>query len=207
MIKAVIFDVDGVLLDSFEANLKIFQELVRAAGYQPLTRERFKPLFHHALRDIVEELADPSSEQEIQRLLNIWHTRMEYDLNLVAMPDQAEDVLKILCAQYPLGIATSRLADEVFEVPQLAKLRDCFQATVAYEDTDNHKPHPDPLLLAARRLKLPPQECVYIGDTENDLKAARSAKMQFILYSEDCLAAAPLQTTSFQELPELITTL
>ena len=75
---------------------------------------------------------------------------------------------------------------------------------VAYEDTENHKPHPEPLLLAAKSLNVSPEECVYIGDVENDLIAGRAAGMKVIIYAKEAILGADAQTASFKELPQLI---
>ena len=56
-----------------------------------------------------------------------------------------------------------------------------FRTAVAYEDTTRHKPHPEPLLLAANRLKIKPSGTVYIGDAASDMEAAKAAGMKFIL--------------------------
>lgn len=208
MIKAVIFDVDGTLLDSFEANLKFFQDLMARAGYTPLTREQYVPLCHMNMRDVIQMLIAPSSQDEITRIWEMGRSRaVEYPLERVHMREGAEEVIRILGKKYVLGIATSRLRDNVYEVPQLAVLEPYFRATVAYEDTINHKPDPEPLLLAARRLGVSPQEAVYIGDAETDLQAARAAGMKMIMYSKHPVAGADALTYLFKELPELIASL
>ena len=56
MIKAVIFDIDGVLLDSFEANLKFFQDLMIKFGYLPPTKEEVPPIFHLNMWDAIRSL-------------------------------------------------------------------------------------------------------------------------------------------------------
>ena len=71
MIKAVIFDIDGVLLDSFEANLKFFQDLMIKFGYRPPTREEFPPIFHLNMWDAIEALTKSDSEVEIRKIWDI----------------------------------------------------------------------------------------------------------------------------------------
>lgn len=67
-----------------------------------------------------------------------------------------------------------------------------------------HKPDPEPLLLAAQKLGVKPEETVYIGDVENDLKAAHAAGMKVILYSKDKPEDADAYATSFEKLPSII---
>lgn len=205
MIKTVIFDIDGVLLDSFEANLKFFQDLMTKTGYQPPSREEFPAFFHLSMYDAIKALTKTNSEEEINRIFEIGESReVDYDVNLLTIPDQAEEVIKTLNKDYLLGIVTSRIRSSVYEAPQLATLEKYFKVAVAYENTANHKPHPEPLILAASKLGVKPEECVYIGDVENDIIAARAAGMKVIIYSKNIFKEADAGTALFSQLPELI---
>ena len=208
MIKAVIFDIDGVLLDSFEANLKFFQDLMIKTGYRPPTREEFSAVFHLNMMDAIKVLTKSNSEEEIKRIWEIGRSReVRYDVELLVMPEGAEDVVETLSKNYLLGIVTSRIKESVYESPKLAKLAKYFKVVVSYGDTTKHKPHPEPLLLTAQKLKVKPQECVYIGDVENDIKAARAAGMKIIIYSKNQFDQVDGWTSSFVKLPELISSL
>ena len=127
-----------------------------------------------------------------------------YDVGLLTIPDGAADVVRALSEKYMLGIATSRTKAGVFESPLLAHLQQFFQVTISYEDTNNHKPHPEPLLAAAAKLNIAPEACVYIGDAETDIEAARAACMKVIIFSQNQLSGADASTFSFTELPALI---
>ena len=209
MIRAIIFDIDGVLLDSFEANFKFFQDLMAVAGYRPPTRKEFSPVSHLSIIDAINVLTDSSSEKEVKRIWEIGCRQeqgVEYDAKLLAMPEGAGRTIEILSKNYLLGIATSRVEESVYGYPELAQLKKYFTVTVSYQDTTNHKPHPEPLLLAAQKLRVESDECIYIGDTENDIKAARAAGMKVIIYSHNHLDADAC-TSSFVKLPELISSL
>lgn len=205
MIKAVIFDIDGVLIDSFEANLKFFQNLMVAAGYPSPTREEFPSLFHLSMMDVIKKLVGPQSPEEIVRVYQLGETRsVVYPVELVNIPDGADEIIKTLSEDYLLALATSRVRNSVYEIPSLAKLERYFRAVASYEDTENHKPFPDPLLYAAQKLGVAPGECVYIGDVENDIKAALAAGMKSILFSKENVAGADAHTIEFKKIPELI---
>ena len=68
MVKAVIFDVDGVLLNSFEANLKFYQNLAHKIGVPLPTREQFQKLFHLSMYDVIKILTQSDSEDKIKRI-------------------------------------------------------------------------------------------------------------------------------------------
>ena len=208
MIKAVIFDVDGVLLDSFEANLKFYQNLMKKAGYQQPTRKKFPKIFHLSLHDAIKALTKSKSDKEIKRIWEMGRSReVEYPLNLLTMPESSADIIKKLSKKYFLGIVTSRVRSSTYEAPALSKLKKYFQVTVSYEDTTNHKPHPEPLLLACQKLKVSPANAVYIGDVESDIVAGKAAGMKVIIYSRDKFDSADMCTSAFTELPSLVQSL
>ena len=206
-IKALIFDVDGTLLDSFESNLAFIQKLMKAKKYRPPTREEFLPLFHTSLWDVIKTLTKLTDDTEIQ---NIWDFARNniagFKTKPAVMPRGAEEAIKLLSGRYALGIATSRVKATLYE-PPLAALRLYFKIAVVYEDTINHKPHPEPLLLAAEKLGVSPDECVYIGDAETDMRASIAAGMCFIHFGSVPLAGANYSIQSFKELPALIQSL
>ncbi len=207
-IQAIIFDIDGVLLDSFEANLKFNQDLMSKVGYRPPTREKYAKLFHLPLMDTIRILTKIKDEDEIKRIWEIGKNReVAYDISLLTLPEKTEDVVTNLSKDYRLGIVTSRVKNGVYESPELAKLKKYFKVAVSFEDTENHKPHPEPLLLAARKLKVEPEKCVYVGDTETDIIAAKAAGMRIITYAKERLAQSDIHAYNFRELPDLIKSL
>ncbi len=208
MTKAVIFDIDGVLLDSFEANLKFYQDLMIKFGYRPPAREEFQQIFHLSMWDTIEALTKSDLEEEIKK---IWEAgkdgKIKYPVGLLSMPEGTEEVIKSLSKNYALAIVTNRIRSSVYKAPQLEKLKEWFRVIISYEDTTDHKPHPEPLFLAAKRLGVQPEEAVYIGDVENDVKAAKAAGMRVIIYSQDKIPGADAHTSSFKEIPQLIVSL
>lgn len=207
-IKAVLFDVDGVLLDSFEGNLKFHQDLMLASNNRPPTREEFKPMFHLTLRDSIKKIVPSISENDLEKAWLLGKNRVvRYPIELLSLPDGAKETLFALAKKYSLGIVSSRFRNSVFEFPKLAEMKALFKVTVAYEDTANHKPHPEPLLLACSRLEVNPENAVYIGDTETDVKASNAAGMHSVAYSGLFIPGADKCTDSFKELPRIIETL
>ncbi len=206
MIKAIIFDVDGVLVDSFEANFKFFQELFTKTGYKPPTREEYKKLFAKSLKDVIQTVTN-ESEEKVQEIWELGASRgVPHDVNLMKMPVDADKIIKQLSKSYQLGLVTSRIREYLFEAPQLAELKNYFKVAVTYEDTVKHKPDPEPLLLAVEQFGIKPDEAVYIGDADSDVKAARDAGMKIISFPKK-LEGADLSFSNFSELQEVIQSL
>ncbi len=208
MIKAVIFDIDGVLIDSFEANFKFFQDLMIVAGYKPPVKKEYSNYFHLPMWDVIKTLTESSSDEEIKRIWNMGkNDEVKYPHDLLVMPENAEEIIKKLRKKYLLGIVTSRVMEGVDRVPVLFNLKKYFNVMITYQDTKNHKPHPEPILLACEKLDVIPNEAVYVGDVENDVIAGKAAGTKTILFSKKNVGTADLYTSSFLGLPKLISLL
>lgn len=203
MIKAVLFDVDGVLLDSLDANVEYYQELFKAAGYPVPSKEALRAMHHMTVWDVIKRVTGVDDEQEVQRIWNLSQS-LEYEAKeRMKLPQGAHEVVQQLSARYPLAVVTSRTKAYAFEDP-LDTLKKQFKFAIAYEDTAEHKPHPEPLLLAAKELGVRPEECVYIGDSISDIAAAKAAKMKVIFYSPTPMEGADAVTDEFARIPELV---
>ena len=204
MIKAVLFDIDGVLLDSFAANLQFFQDLLTKAGYEPPSAEDYKPLFHLTMKDAIQTMTKAST-QEVDR---VWHMgknrEVQYRIDLLQMPTDAPATIKELHKTYKLGIVTSRVTTTVYEAQAMLELQKLFEVTVTYENTELHKPHPEPILHALKLLGIKPHEAVYIGDVHNDVAAARAAGTKVITYGKHIIQGSDAHAHTFSEISTII---
>ena len=205
MIKALVFDIDGVLIDSFDANLKFFQDLLSKAGYKPPTKKEYSPIFHLSMLDVIRICTKSSDEKEIKRVWEMGRSRkVKYPIFLLKTTKDLEKTIIELSGKYLLGIVTNRVKEGIYKIPVLSRLQKYFQITVAYQDTKNHKPHPDPLLLACKKLGVNPDEAIYVGDAQSDIIAGKSAGMKVIFFSQVINNNADATTSQFQKLPKLV---
>ncbi len=205
MIKALVFDIDGVLIDSFDANLKFFQDLLSKAGYKPPTKKEYSPIFHLSMLDVIRICTKSSDEKEIKRVWEMGRSRkVKYPIFLLKTTKDLEKTIIELSGKYLLGIVTNRVKEGIYKIPVLSRLQKYFQITVAYQDTKNHKPHPDPLLLACKKLGVNPDEAVYVGDAQSDIIAGKAAGMKVIFFSQVINNNADATTSQFQKLPKLV---
>ncbi|NTU73903.1 HAD-IA family hydrolase [Candidatus Roizmanbacteria bacterium] len=208
MIKAVLFDVDGVLVNSADANVKFYQDLFSHFGYPPPEKETLLHLLHLPMMDVIKTVTKQTELKEIQKIWLAGKDRtVPYPHSLIKIPDYLNETIKSLSTLYILGVVTSRVEGGVYEVPQLAHLEKYFKTTVYYENTEKHKPDPEPLLLASHRLSILPKEIAYVGDMKSDMKAADAAGMKAILFKENNNCDAEYWTSSFKELPHIISCL
>jgi len=205
MIKAVLFDVDGVLIDSFDANHKFVTELLDKFGYSFMEKDAYSNYFNYAMRDIIAHSTNLTDEEEINRIWQAAKDRVvPYPYELIKTPENLEEILKTLKAKYSLGIVTSRSHSGIFSIPHLDALKEYFSLAVGYEDTKEHKPDAAPLLFAAEKLGVKPEECVYIGDMVTDAQAAKAAGMKSITYSKKEQKISDANTSDFFKLPLII---
>lgn len=213
MIEAVVFDLDGVIVDSEH----VWDDVRRA-----LAEERGGRWHGDASRDMmgmssvewsrymhdVVGLREPPEEinaEVVRRLEAV------YREELPLIPGAVEAVRR-LAARWPLGLASSsnrELIDFVLEVSGLAAL---FRATVSSEEVPRGKPAPDVYLEASRRLGVPGERCAAVEDSENGIRSAKAAGMRALAIpnphfppAEDALAAADAVLGSVAELtPALV---
>ena len=204
MIKAVLFDVDGVLLDSFEAGLLFLQDILAHMGHKKPSRNEFRKVFHLPLPLALKHIAKAELTEELERLHEIVQ-KVPYHSELLSEPPYAKEVLKTLQKNYKLGIVTSRhksgLTKRYFHFAHTKKY---FSVCITVEDVKHHKPHPEPLLLAAKWLKVRPSECVYVGDSHTDIEAGRDAGMKTILYGGKKNPGSSASTRTFRKIPSII---
>lgn len=179
-IAAVLFDLDGTLVDS-APDLALAAERMRAArGLPPLPLDRYRPHASAGARGMLDIAFGITPEAPVyeamkqeflasyaQGLLDTTHCFDGVDLLLAALHRHS----------LPWGIVTNKV--DRFTTPLVAGFPQLAAAgTVISGDTTPHaKPHPEPLLEAARRLAVAPAACLYIGDDERDIVAGREAGM------------------------------
>lgn len=203
-IKAILFDIDGVLVDSSEANTRYVQDIIQKSGYKRPSKRTAEQGFNLALIDRLRLVAKGSSENDVQKMFNLPDKVKLYRINLLKIPKDSRKVVKMLHKRYKLGLVTSRLKETTDLFFKKFGLRDCFDVVVTFNDYTRSKPHPEPLFVACKRLGIRPTEAIYVGDSITDIEAAKAAKMGFILYNNDKAKFLGNRMDSFADLPKLI---
>ena len=198
MIAAIVFDLDGVLVDSEHIWDEVREELARERGGRWHERAQAdmmgmsSPEWSRYMHDVIglTETPDEINDEVVRRLL----ARYADELPLIA---GAAEAVNRLVASFRLGLASSsnrRVIDSVLAQSGLDRL---FEAVVSSEEVPRGKPAPDVFLEAARQLGVPPERCAAIEDSGNGIRAARAAGMRVIAIPnrrypppEDALALA-----------------
>lgn len=174
-ILGVLFDWDGTLLNSYAADsaayLAMFQQMEITWGLEDLARH-YSPNWYNVYR------AAGLHESRWAAADLAW--RAKYATQKPQLLAGARSLLANLRKLYPLGLVTSGDRDRVLRQLRQFRLLRTFSARVCTGDTPEKKPHPAPLRLALRTMQLSPRDCVYVGDTREDVLMARSAGVRTI---------------------------
>jgi HAD superfamily hydrolase (TIGR01509 family) len=213
MAAAVIFDLDGVLLDSEQLWNQAKEALVRDMGgtwREEAPRDMMgmsAPEWSAYLHDELGLPLDPEAidHQVVARMESLYRER------LPLLPGAVEAV-RSLSSRWPLGLASSSNREIIDLALELAGLTDAFTATVSSEEVARGKPAPDVYLEAARRLDVRPATCVAVEDSSNGLRAGAAAEMAVVAVPNphyppdaDALALAAVTLPTLRELtPELL---
>lgn len=169
-VRGVLFDWDGTLVNSYEADssayLAMFREMGITWGLAELA-QHYSPNWYDVYRaaDLPKEKWGAADRA--------W--RAHYAKYSPALLAGAREVLETLRQEHLLALVTSGDRDRVTRQLRDFRLTRVFAARVCSGDTREKKPHPAPLRKALRQLNLRPSACVYVGDSAEDLHMARSA--------------------------------
>jgi HAD superfamily hydrolase (TIGR01509 family) len=208
MTEAVVFDLDGVLLDSEQVWDEVREELTRERGgrwHEDAQREMMGMSSPEWSRYMHDELGLPEPPEEISG--EVVHRLEEMYRRQLPLLDGSRQAVERLAARWPLGLASSsnrELIDLVLEVSGLGRY---FSVTVSSEEVAQGKPAPDVYLEAARGLSVAPERCAAVEDSRNGIRSAKAAGMRVIAIPNphfppdaDSLALADVTLGSLDEL-------
>jgi HAD superfamily hydrolase (TIGR01509 family) len=201
-IRGVIFDCDGVLFESRQANLAYYNTVLKQFGKSPVTDSDHAKLqlCHTAASPVVfaELLADQAQEKVLAFAATLGY--QEFLPYMTPEPGMTE-ALRQLSETLPLAVATNR-GTSMPDILQHFGLADYFSVVVTSRDVRRPKPYPDMLHKAAELLGLATEELLFVGDSELDRLAADGAGIAFVAYKSQL--AGSLRIDHHQELQELL---
>ena len=182
MLKLIIFDCDGVLFDSREANRAYYNKLLRQFDCPPLNEEEVDYVHSHNVTDSVAHIFRNHTRIR-QELVDRYRTELDYTpflKHMIMEPDLME-FLQLIKPRYHTAISTNRTTT----MPMLLdifKLRPWFEQVVTPLDTPRPKPSPDALRMILDNFKVNISETIYIGDSMVDLEHTQSMGIEMIAF-------------------------
>jgi HAD superfamily hydrolase (TIGR01509 family) len=212
-IEAVVFDLDGILVQSEELWDAARRELAAAHGIewpQGATDAMMGMSSKEWSRYVHDEVGVPEPPEEINRKVLAW-VEKRYREDLPWIPG-AREAVRRMAERFPLGLATSSNREIIDIVVEVGGFEDMLLVTVSSEEVERGKPAPDVYLEATQRMGVDPRRTAAIEDSTNGLLAAKAAGMRVIAIPNDAhppagegLAAADVVLDSIEDLsPEAV---
>ena len=179
-IRAVLFDLDGTLIDSAPDLGAAADNMRTDRGMDALPLETYRPMAGAGARGMLKIAFDMTPEhQDFMTFREEFFANYEAALTAktYAFEGVAELIDHLLARGWLWGVVTNKMARFTDPLVSAMPLFATAKAIVSGDTTPHAKPHPAPLLEAAQRLSLPPQACLYVGDDERDIIAGKAAGM------------------------------
>jgi HAD superfamily hydrolase (TIGR01509 family) len=181
VIRAVVFDLDGVLIDSEQVWDDVRESLAHERGgrwHPGAQRDMMGMSSPEWSRYMHERIGLAESPEEINRIV-VERMLERYAAGPPWLPGALEAVRR-LAAELALGLASSSNRELIDRVLEAGGIADCFRATASSEEVAAGKPAPDVYLEVARRLGVDPAECAAVEDSHNGIRSAKAAGMRCV---------------------------
>ena len=174
----VLFDFDGTLADTIALIVQSYHHTLHTSGLPAVDDVEVRSWIGRPLRPVFEERY-PGRGDELTEAYRVWNLA-QHDA-LIEPVEGVADLLRDLSgSDVAIGVVSSKKADTVRLGLRAVGLEGAIDVLAGMDETTKHKPEPDPLLFAAKALGAAPEECVYVGDADVDMLAARAAGMAAI---------------------------
>lgn len=174
--KAILYDIDGTLLDTFDMNMYPLLRIIREELGQEWTLTQVRPFYAQPGLKTIADLG----VRDVDTVYARWVAYVNaYEKGAVPYPGMVEALTRIRAAGIRQAVVSSKMHRQ-YAIDMGRHGLDAFMETaVLAEDTEKHKPDPAPILECLKRMELEPEDVLYIGDTVSDLRAAQNAGVDF----------------------------
>lgn len=184
---AIIFDCDGVMFDSRQANVNFYNHILFHFDLPPLTEKDVEFVHTHTAAESLHYIfrGTPYGAKAQEYRLKVDYIPFIKDM---VMEPGLKEVLTILKPKYGLAVATNR-SNTIEKVLEINGLSHYFDIVVSSLDVKKPKPHPEPIFKILKFFRIKPQECLYVGDSEIDFTVCQASGVPFIAYRNKSLQA------------------
>jgi len=183
-IRCVIYDCDGVLFDSLEANTRLYNDLCARVGRGPLREEEMRYVHTHTVFEAIHFIFGKEDEMERKALEMLKLKQIdlrEYIVYLKMEPHLLQALEKLKEKGILRAINTNRTTSMKYIIEKY-DLWQYFEMVVTALDVKNPKPHPESIEKILKEFNLNKEEAVFIGDSDVDQQTAKSSGLKFIAY-------------------------
>ncbi len=181
-IRCVIYDCDGVLFDSLDANRRLYNDISAALGREPLSEEEIRYVHSHTVSESIRFMVRGQEDLEKRALEFVRKVDWGTYIGFLRMEPHLLHILNLLCAS---GILRAVNTNRTTSMPQIMErfgLGPFFDMVVTALDVKNPKPHPESIEKILRTLNLQQEDAIFVGDSEVDQQTARASGIRFVAY-------------------------
>ncbi len=200
-ISAVIFDCDGVMFDSRQANINFYNHLLARYDLPPMSEEQMDYVHMNTAEKSVRYVFEGTPFTEEAQTYRLQMDYTPFIKDMVIEPGLKE-LLEHLRPRVGLAVATNR-SNTIGDVLDQNSLSGFFDIVISSLDVENPKPHPESIHKILDFFNLNPNQAVYIGDSPIDLETAEAAGVHFIAYGNGKLRA-PLKAASMADVEKVL---
>lgn len=172
-VKAVLFDLDGVLVDSADAWFQVLNDALKDFKLDSLSRKNFEKRFGFPIERDLEDLFIGKTENEVVKRYDKYFRKRKALVKL--FPNVAEILEDLKKKKLKTALISNSTKFIVMSILNHYNLKKYFDVVIAMEDVKHRKPSPDSVLKACELLKVKPQNAIFIGDTIIDMVAGKKA--------------------------------
>jgi len=181
-IHCVIYDCDGVLFDSIEANMRLYNDLCSAVGRIPLKEEEIKYVHTHTVYEAIHFIFGQENGLKKKALESLKQIDLREYIVYLKMEPYLLQILNLLKAYGIIRTINTNRTTSMKHIMERFHLWPFFDMVVTALDVKNPKPHPESIEKIIQKFNLSQEETVFIGDSEVDQQTAKSAGIKFISY-------------------------
>ncbi len=206
MYQAILFDLDGTLLNTNALIIHTFQYTLKKHLGIHIKPEELTPYFGEPLRVTLSRFA-PEKVDELIATYRAYNA-LKHDELTTIFPHVRETLVQLYERGIKLGVVTSKFKPSALKGLELFKLTPYFEVIIGLDDTPEHKPHPAPIEKALKAMNVRAERALMVGDSPMDLRCARNAGVDSALVSYSLLPsdvlAAEKPTYILQDLRDLL---
>ncbi len=180
--KCVIYDCDGVMFDSIEANTKLYNDLCAIVGRPPLKQEEFEYVHSHTVFESMELLFGNDYNPKEKALELLKQVDLRNYIGYLKMEPHLLETLEKLKERGLVRVINTNRTTSMKYIMEHFSLSSYFEMVVTALDVKNPKPHPESIQKILQKFKLKREEAVFVGDSKVDQQTATSSGIKFVVY-------------------------
>ncbi|MGB9627705.1 MAG: HAD family hydrolase [Thermodesulfobacteriota bacterium] len=180
--KCVIYDCDGVMFDSIEANTRLYNDLCAIVGRPPLKQEEFEYVHSHTVFESMELLFGKGFNPKEKALELLKQVDLRNYIGYLKMEPHLLETLERLKEYGLIRVINTNRTTSMKYIMEHFNLWPYFEMVVTALDVKNPKPHPESIEKILREFRLKGEEAVFVGDSKVDQQTALSSGIKFFVY-------------------------